>query len=224
MKTEKTASEKILHTNVQLSKMFDFVGVRLEWDCFLGDLIEMAYSIEEFLGAEDVEVLIRDYREDAQHGYRAVHTIIRSPAGIVEVQLRTLLQARWANAYEMLADVMGRKIRYQEIELSEDEPLGVVYSNLQRISKDIAEIEKAIESRSENTNTALMNLVNSRHFLPLSVETQVLRLNTLASLVQAETYATLSALQNARLVKHLEELAEILQEMKKMASPQPKVR
>lgn len=159
----------------------------------------MAYSIEEFLGAEDVEVLIRDYREDAQHGYRAVHTIIRSPAGIVEVQLRTLLQARWANAYEMLADVMGRKIRYQEIELSEDEPLGVVYSNLQRISTDIAEIEKAIESRSENTNT-------------------------LASLVQAETYATLSALQNARLVKHLEELAEILQEMKKMASPQPKVR
>jgi len=124
----------------------------------------------------------------------------------------------------MLADVMGRKIRYQEIELSEDEPLGVVYSNLQRISTDIAEIEKAIESRSENTNTALMNLVNSRHFLPLSVETQVLRLNTLASLVQAETYATLSALQNARLVKHLEELAEILQEMKKMASPQPKVR
>ena len=119
---------------------------------------------------------------------------------------------------------MGRKIRYQEIELSEDEPLGVVYSNLQRISTDIAEIEKAIESRSENTNTALMNLVNSRHFLPLSVETQVLRLNTLASLVQAETYATLSALQNARLVKHLEELAEILQEMKKMASPQPKVR
>ena len=39
------------------------------------------------------------------NGYRAVHIHVDFPAGKAEIQIRTPLQAEWANAYEIAADI-----------------------------------------------------------------------------------------------------------------------
>lgn len=56
------------------------------------------------LVAEGNRVTERDYITRAQPGgYRALHLVVDSAAGIVELQLRTLLQSEWANTFEKLA-------------------------------------------------------------------------------------------------------------------------
>ncbi|MBT1165172.1 hypothetical protein JS534_11270 [Bifidobacterium felsineum] len=55
-------------------------------------------------------------RKYTHSGYRAVHVIAGLPRGIfAEIQVRTLPQDAWANAFEALADRLGRNIRYGEI-------------------------------------------------------------------------------------------------------------
>jgi len=55
---------------------------------------------------------IADRRPSPQHGYRAVHFIIREGPLRFEVQLRTLLQDRWANVVEKLDDRLGTELKY----------------------------------------------------------------------------------------------------------------
>jgi ppGpp synthetase/RelA/SpoT-type nucleotidyltranferase len=46
-----------------------------------------------------------DRRERPSHGYRAVHIIIPYSGKLIEVQVRTLLQHRWAEVSEKFSDV-----------------------------------------------------------------------------------------------------------------------
>ena len=86
---------------------------------------------------------IRDLRESPHSGYRAVHIWCQVPAGRFEVQVRTLLQGAWANAYEALGDVAGRSIRYTALP---DQAAGVWANDVARmmeLSTAIATLEQS---------------------------------------------------------------------------------
>src|SRR5699024_2188125 len=99
-----------------------------------------------------VNVKIDDILESPHNGYRAVHLrITSSEAGRVEVQLRTLLQTAWANAYEKAGDIAGRSIRYDDDFVIADPNLNYVVNNLLELSNTIYQAEAAMENTA-NTN------------------------------------------------------------------------
>jgi ppGpp synthetase/RelA/SpoT-type nucleotidyltranferase len=110
-KTQDTLIEKLRRkTTLQLNAVQDIAGVRIDGDLLLGEQTSLAREFANHFG-EDVSA-IHDLRNGAHAGYRGVHLCLRMPAGRVEIQIRTALQSLWANAYERLADKLGRGIRY----------------------------------------------------------------------------------------------------------------
>ena len=95
--------------------MQDFAGVRFDLGASHSVLLDIAKAIEVLVKQVNAEVTIKNYLSNPQRGYRAVHVWITSkPTGRVEIQLRTQLQAEWANTFEKLADLTGRRIRYED--------------------------------------------------------------------------------------------------------------
>lgn len=167
VKTELTIAQKLeRQPNLKLSKMFDFSGARLEWDCFLNDLMSMAELVRDELDKVGVRVEIKDYRENSQHGYRAVHLVVISPAGRVEVQLRTLFQSWWANTFEKPGDIVGRSIRYEDQPDIKDEGMKKTYLAMLEVSNNLYIFEKASEQTVLNNNRVLENLkiIKAQHF------------------------------------------------------------
>jgi len=108
LKTTETIIEKLRRQRVRLSQIQDIAGARV--------VVPLGR-----LGQDDfVEKLLRqwpshtveDRREKPQHGYRAVHIIVREQQRTVEIQVRTERQHQWADLFEKLADRWGRQIRY----------------------------------------------------------------------------------------------------------------
>lgn len=122
-----------------LQNVQDVAGVRFEAEMSLSEQDDVVASIcREF--RIDPEAVVKDLRQDAHSGYRAVHLWLRLPAR-VEVQVRTHLQGRWANMYEAAADFYGREIRYGALPANRESE-GTVKS-LQNLSVDvIAAIER----------------------------------------------------------------------------------
>lgn len=119
-KTIDTLREKLRRTpNISLGYVQDVAGVRLEAD--MNTLTQDAVTERVVTAFDHDSDAIKDYRNDAHSGYRAVHVWLRLPAGRVEVQIRTSLQSQWANAFEALADLVGRGIRYGELPIDPTE-------------------------------------------------------------------------------------------------------
>lgn len=119
-KTLDTLREKLeRRRDTPLSNIQDIAGVRFEAEMTLEEQDRAVQAIATRIGCADDPSSIHDLRNDPHSGYRAVHIWGRLPAGHVEVQVRTHLQGRWANAYEAIADVLGRGIRYGEIPQNE---------------------------------------------------------------------------------------------------------
>lgn len=116
VKTQPTLIEKLRRMpKYPLENIFDVSGVRFDCDLTLSEQIEISEMFQSCLliaGADEVKIF--DMREDPHSGYRAVHLRIYCAAGRAELQVRTALQAQWANMYEAAADVYGRDIRYLE--------------------------------------------------------------------------------------------------------------
>ena len=53
-----------------------------------------------------------DRRQHPSHGYRAVHVIVTNRDKLVEIQVRTVLQDRWAAFSERLSDEVDPSIKY----------------------------------------------------------------------------------------------------------------
>jgi ppGpp synthetase/RelA/SpoT-type nucleotidyltranferase len=64
---------------------------------------------------------------------------VKAPAGLLEIQIRTLSQSHWANLYETVGDLLGREVRYID---AADGPAGEVLSQLWKFSADAYENEK----------------------------------------------------------------------------------
>jgi ppGpp synthetase/RelA/SpoT-type nucleotidyltranferase len=108
MKTVGAIVDKLNRQRIRLTQIQDIAGVRLTCaDAPDQDLLTN-YLIYSFPGS-----VIDDRRKNPSHGYRAVHVIVTSKFDrMVEIQLRTQAQHRWAQVSEKLADKLGMSIKY----------------------------------------------------------------------------------------------------------------
>ncbi len=119
VKTLDTMREKLVRLeHLRLANMDDLIGVRIVGDLTLVEQDAMAARIvQAFPGSR-----IKDRRAAPIAGYRAVHVIVDLGPIHAEIQIRTELQAAWADVFEATADRWGRGIRYGE--LVEPDPSG----------------------------------------------------------------------------------------------------
>lgn len=113
VKTTGTILEKLdRYGGSWLKSIQDLAGMRIvgafdrrEQDAVVAKLVELFAD-----GARPPKMV--DRRAEPSHGYRAVHVIVFVRSFPVEIQVRTALQHGWAELFEKLADLAGRRIRY----------------------------------------------------------------------------------------------------------------
>lgn len=109
-KSTDTLREKLIRTpSIQLPYIRDVIGIRVVADT---DLSGQDDIVEQLRAEFGDQTQIIDRRAEPESGYRAVHVIVRVGVTRAEIQVRTALQAQWADLYERLADTWGRQIRY----------------------------------------------------------------------------------------------------------------
>jgi hypothetical protein len=99
--------EKLKRETIRLTQIQDIAGCRI----VLPD-ISAQNRIVESLQATFPGTAVIDRRSKPQYGYRAVHLVARVAGIPVEIQVRTLLQHKWAELSEKLADVLDSSIKY----------------------------------------------------------------------------------------------------------------
>lgn len=148
-KSTDTLREKLIRTpTMQLPSIDDVIGIRVVGEITLSQQNTLAEALsEEFDGV----IRTRDRRIEPSAGYRALHVIVRSGGARVEIQIRTRLQAEWADLFERLADRWGRQIRYGLAPDPDGDgsavPRSELIGQLQTLSTSyIAEYERALEN------------------------------------------------------------------------------
>ena len=106
-KSTTSISEKLRREHIRLSQMQDIAGCRL----IVESIIEQDHVVESLKKLFD-HVRVIDRREVPSHDYRAVHVIVTISDKAVEIQVRTLLQQKWAEFSEKVADVIDPAIKY----------------------------------------------------------------------------------------------------------------
>lgn len=116
VKTDDTLIAKLRRERTfPLHSIQDVSGIRFEARMTLDEQSVVVDRIAEIFDERAWSVSINDYRAGGHLGnYRAVHLVVerRADRARAEIQVRTVLQSKWANVYEALADVWGRNIRY----------------------------------------------------------------------------------------------------------------
>jgi ppGpp synthetase/RelA/SpoT-type nucleotidyltranferase len=107
LKTVRSTIAKLRRQTTTLRQIQDIVGCRIvvlgvhDQEIYAGELERLFPSAQ-----------IIDRRTMPQHGYRAMHFIVRDESRRFEIQLRTIIQDDWANLVEKVADRMGIEIKY----------------------------------------------------------------------------------------------------------------
>ena len=107
LKTLESTVAKLRRQTIKLSQIGDLAGCRFTVD----NLVEQDRSVGAVANLF-AEHRINDIRETPHAGYRAVHLYVRANGRRIEVQIRTLLQDRWANQCEELARGVGLGLKY----------------------------------------------------------------------------------------------------------------
>lgn len=157
LKTYQTLIEKLRRMDTTpIDRIQDIAGLRIDFDGTLEMQDTVARRLEGVMkvsGAKKTRIL--DMRSEPHNGYRAVHIHVDFPAGKAEIQIRTPLQAIWANAYETAADIFGRAIRYQGgCECLDKREREIVYT-LHNVSDRICHVElsqQEVPSRHRKDN------------------------------------------------------------------------
>lgn len=169
-KTMGTLIEKLQRNHsTPLQNVGDLAGVRIDADMILSVQTAFADSVEKIIGDEvgPENVFIEDLRGGEHSGYRAVHVLAKYPAGRCEIQLRTRLQSAWANAYELLAMIVGRGIRYGES--PEDPSARKLVESMQEQSQQLAKFEAHVDTLghlsqfSESVEAATREILKSKY-------------------------------------------------------------
>lgn len=211
-KSRDTLREKLLRSpTMQLPSIDDVIGIRVVGDLTLAEQDRVAESIDEqFDGA----LKIRDRRIDPSAGYRALHVIVKEDGLRAEVQVRTRLQAVWADLFERLADVWGRQIRYglaPDPDASGQTEARVRHIRaLQQMSTEfIAPYEVALSDHAERPSRPRSNRLASRNMSRTALAAAMRARETEKGLIgmNASMDAALADFRTA-LVRSLEELAQ----------------
>lgn len=141
IKNEDTIVEKLSRLDTDLARIQDFAGGRFDIDCSPTTLTIVANDIAKEFIEIGCKVVIKNYLVEDQHGYRGVHLHITGQAGRAELQLRNKFQAKWANTFEVTADLAGRGIRYGK--MPERKSLSNLVDALKGLSKSAYEAEIA---------------------------------------------------------------------------------
>lgn len=111
-KSTDTLRDKLIRTpTIQLPSIDDVIGVRIVGEITLSQQDAIAQVLQAEFGGT---ARTRDRRAEPSAGYRALHVVVKVDGARVEIQVRSRLQAEWADLFERLADRWGRQIRYGE--------------------------------------------------------------------------------------------------------------
>ena len=106
-KSRPSILDKLGRERTRLSQMQDIAGCRvivatiIEQNALVEKLVEVFSDVARF-----GKSMIIDQRDKPSHGYRAVHAIVAYLDKRVEIQIRTEMQQRWAEASEKAADTL----------------------------------------------------------------------------------------------------------------------
>jgi len=139
LKNFRTLREKLRRSNLKLSSIRDVIGSRL----VIPDSLEIQnVVVHEVMAkiANDRSKVV-DRRVHSNHGYRAVHIELRRDGTICEIQVRTQLQDSWARTSEAFGELVGRGIRYGEVQN---------YGRFTPVARAvISEVEKCLDNASQ---------------------------------------------------------------------------
>jgi ppGpp synthetase/RelA/SpoT-type nucleotidyltranferase len=107
VKTIRSVVAKLRRQSTKLVQIQDLVGCRLVVPDVI-DQIEWLETLQRLFPKAQVV----DRRQTPQHGYRAVHVIVRSGVQRFEIQIRTRYQDEWATVVEKVADRLGLEVKY----------------------------------------------------------------------------------------------------------------
>lgn len=210
VKTRTTIREKIERDNIQLSQMWDFAGVRLTVNCLHTELRMLAHEMKRQIEASGASVNERDYIGRPQKGYRAIHLLITAEAGRVEVQLRTVLQSEWANAYERVADLTGRRVRYEENFVPDDAELAELVEQMKDLSEKIHYLERNQESVQRQNTVIARSILTEPPVMALPPEFHLLRSQSLELFAEREKLRAIEAEETLNLISNLRSIQETL--------------
>lgn len=108
-KTPESIVAKLRRSSTKLSRMQDIAGCRLVVD----NRPRQDEAVEALLGIFPGAKVV-DRRKHPSHGYRAVHLVVGAEHRLVEIQVRTALQDRWANVVEHLGEEIGVDLKHGE--------------------------------------------------------------------------------------------------------------
>ncbi|WP_165313238.1 hypothetical protein [Rothia halotolerans] len=186
-KTVDTLTEKLKRQpTYQLGNIQGVAGARVEARMNLiqqDTLVNHVVASHEQIG---VPCEVSDLRDDDHSGYRAVHVIVKPPGSRrFEIQFRTMVQSRWANTYEALADVVGRDIRYGSV--PQEQVVADAVELMQALSRDLAKTLEdsgvtliSLEQRGmkANTDKDLAEMVRQHEHLMSQYEEQMENMET----------------------------------------------
>jgi hypothetical protein len=110
LKTINSIVDKLRRESARLSQIQDIAGLRIVRDMTRAEQDALVEKIAvRFPGAK-----VFDRRAQPSHGYRAIHVVVSHDRHLVEVQVRTELQHRWAMLVEHLARDWGQQVKYGE--------------------------------------------------------------------------------------------------------------
>ena len=139
LKNFRTLREKLRRSNLKLSSIRDVIGSRL----VIPDSLEIQNVVVHEVTAKiaNDRSKVVDRRVHSNHGYRAVHIELRRDGTICEIQVRTQLQDSWARTSEAFGELVGRGIRYGEVQN---------YGRFTPVARAvISEIERILDNTSQ---------------------------------------------------------------------------
>jgi ppGpp synthetase/RelA/SpoT-type nucleotidyltranferase len=171
LKNYRTIREKLIRSNLRLSKIRDIVGCRIVipnsleiQDLVVGQILALHLN-------SDFRVI--DRRVLPNHGYRAVHIELRRDGLISEVQVRTQVQDLWATTSEAFGEFVGRGFRYGQGLQLEQFSAGAKLL-IQRISTGLDESSQKIGEVGYDLSLTALNEI-------AEIEQQLFKINSLIS-------------------------------------------
>lgn len=170
-KNAQTIIEKLRRApKMEFSNMQDIAGARIV--LLEGGRLAQDEAVQAISGAFADHKKVLDRRAEPRCGYRAVHIPVKQDGYVVEIQVRTHMQDRWAQLFERLGDHLGRQIRYGE---PPDDPQALVRpgapvtrAELVDYTLDISD-QVADSEGVENTYLRLQRYADGLEFVPPDV-------------------------------------------------------